>query len=791
MNNKISKTLEFEKIKQQLQNFAATDQGIDKIQALRPEIDQEKVVALQNETEDGRKVLRLKGGIPMPRLKSIRSHLKRLEIGGTLNGKEIAEIGRVLSTTREIIQFFQWFEDNEISFFVLDELVAGLVVLPEITRRIQATVYEDGTIQNDASPALKGIRTGIKQGEQNIRTKLDDIIRGNKASYLSDAIITIRNDRFVIPVKVEYRNQFGGIVHDQSSTGQTLYIEPQAILDLNNHLRQLAAQEKAEIERILYELSMEIEPFTQELYGNSEVLATLDFINAKARYADSLKATRPIISKENHIAIWKARHPLIDQNDIVANDLILGEAYQAIVITGPNTGGKTIMLKTLGIIQMMGQSGLQIPADEDSQIGIFTEIFADIGDEQSIEQSLSTFSSHMTNIVSILNQIDDKSLVLLDELGSGTDPQEGASLAISILDYIGGIGSYVMATTHYPELKAYAYNRSGTINASMEFNVETLAPTYRLQIGVPGRSNAFDISKRLGLNPSIIDQARGFIDVDSQNLNEMIADLEQKRRVTEKESLQLQTQLEESDKLLADLKRANEKLETNKEKIIEDAKKEANKLVDTAKEEAEFLLQEIREMQLNMGKSGSIKEHELIDLRRQFNDLRQEESLAKNKVLRKEKEKKMFKPGDEVITETYGQRGTLVEKKGNSEWVVQMGIMKMKLPESDLRLIKEEPQQQKRQRQIATVKSSSSSHVATQLDLRGQRYEEALAEVDQYLDAALLAGYPQVTIVHGKGTGALRKGVGDLLKRHPQVLSYEYAPVNAGGNGATIVTFRG
>ncbi|CZQ87699.1 dna mismatch repair protein muts core [Trichococcus palustris] len=791
MNTKITKTLEFEKIKQQIQAFAATDLGKEKIQQLHPETDAEKVAKLQDETEDGRKVLRLKGGIPMPRLKSIKSHLKRLEIGGTLNGKEIAEIGRVLTTTKEIIHFFQWFEDNEIEFFVLDEIIAKLVVLPEITRKIQDTVYEDGSILNDATSVLKGIRTGIKQGEQNIRTKLDDIIRGKKAAYLSDAIVTIRNDRYVIPVKLEYRNQFGGIVHDQSSTGQTLYIEPQAILELNNHLRELAAKEKAEIDRILYELSMEIEPFSHELYRNSEVLATLDFINAKARYAESLKGTRPIISAENHIAIWQARHPLIDQTEVVPNDLILGEEYQAIVITGPNTGGKTIMLKTLGIIQMMGQSGLQIPANENSQIGIFTEIFADIGDEQSIEQSLSTFSSHMTNIVSILNQIDDKSLLLLDELGSGTDPQEGASLAIAILDYIGGIGSYVMATTHYPELKAYGYNRPGTINASMEFNVDTLAPTYRLQIGVPGRSNAFDISKRLGLKTPIIDQARSFIDVDSQNLNEMIADLEQKRRVTEMESNRLKKQLEESDALLEDLKTANEKLELSKEKVIEEAKKEANKLVATAKEEAEFLLQEIREMQMNLGAKNAVKEHELIDLRKQFDKLHQEESLSKNKVLRKEKEKKQFKVGDEVITETYGQRGTLVEKTGNAEWVVQMGIMKMKLPESDLRIIKEEPQPQNRKRQMATIKSASSSHVSPQLDLRGQRYEEALAEVDQYLDAALLAGYPQVTIVHGKGTGALRKGVAEYLKRHPQVKSYEFAPMNAGGNGATIVTFKG
>ncbi|WP_373816856.1 endonuclease MutS2 [Jeotgalibaca porci] len=792
MNSKIIKTLEFEKIRQQLAKFAATEIGKQQLLTLEPSTTFEDVQRKQDESDDGRKVLRLKGGIPVPRLANIGLPLKRLQIGGNLNGKEIAQIGRVLSTTKEVMSFFDWFREHVIAFFHLYEIVDGLVDLPDLRKRITSSVSDDGDILSDASVELRRIRQAIKSGEGAIRTKLDDLIR-TKASYLSETLVTIRNDRFVLPVKQEYRNAFGGIMHDQSATGQTLFIEPQAVLELNNKLRTLRADEKREEERILYELSALLEPHIQELRYNHEILAILDMINAKARYSESINGTKPHLSKENHVAIWAARHPLIDQEDVVANDLLIGEEYQALIITGPNTGGKTIALKTLGLIQLMGQAGLQIPAAEDSQIGIFTEIFADIGDEQSIEQSLSTFSSHMTNIVSFLDKANDQSLLLFDELGSGTDPQEGASLAISILDYIGAKGSYVMATTHYPELKVYAYNRPGTINASMEFNSESLAPTYRLQIGIPGRSNAFDISRRLGIPSQIIDQATGFIQEDSQSLNEMIADLEQKRRKAEQESHRLEKQIQESDRLLEELKRETETLEFAKQKEIDKAKKEANSILSKTKEEAELLMQEIREMQMNVSKNAQVKEHELIGLRKQFDDLRQEDTVPSNKVLRREKEKKKLKVGDEVITESYGQRGILVEKSGQDQWVVQLGIMKMKLPETDLRRIQPEPEKETRRtkRQIATVRSNTASHVSTQLDLRGFRYEEALQELDSYLDASLLAGYPQVTIVHGKGTGAIRKGVTDALKRHPQVKSFDFAPQSSGGNGATIAVFKG
>ncbi|MEG3033548.1 MAG: Smr/MutS family protein, partial [Enterococcus sp.] len=458
------------------------------------------------------------------------------------------------------------------------------------------------------------------------------------------------------------------------------------------------------------------------------------------------------------------------------------------VITGPNTGGKTITLKTLGLLQLMGQSGLPIPAGEDSQMGIFHEIFADIGDEQSIEQSLSTFSSHMTNIVSILAKVDKHSLVLFDELGAGTDPQEGAALAIAILDALGAKSAYVMATTHYPELKVYGYNRSNTINASMEFDVDTLSPTYRLLIGVPGRSNAFEISKRLGLDNHIIDAAKQIMDGESQDLNEMIADLENRRKMTETEYLEVRHYVDEAARLQQELKEAYSYFFEEREKELAKAKKQANKIVDEAKEEAEVIISDLRKKQLAAGQA-QVKEHELIDARTKLENLHQEDNqLKKNKVLQKAKQKKKLKVGDEVLVASYGQRGILLQKMSGDNWQVQLGILKMTLPESELQSVA--PVKEPVQRVVSTVRSDSNSHVATQLDLRGKRYEEALNEVDQYLDAAILAGYPQVTIVHGKGTGALRQGITDYLKNHRSVKSFEFAPPNQGGNGATVVKFK-
>ena len=785
MNSKIEKVLEFDKIRAQLAEYATSEKGKQMIKELPIEVEEKAIQNKIEETADGVELLRLKQGIPIPRLKDISFALKRLELEAGLNGRELSDILRVLTTTHEVERFFEKVEEEEIALKRIPRLVEKLESIPEVTKELEASIREDGYVLDSASPTLHGIRVGIQKTEQEIRRQMDQYLTGKNAQYLSDTIITIRNDRYVLPVKAEYKSVFGGTVHDQSATGQTLFMEPQAVVNLNNKLREYQVQEKREVERILWELSQKLMPYTNSLHQNHYVLARLDVVNAKAQYANEIKATEPIIDRQNHVALWKAWHPLLDREKAVANDIILGEEYQAIVITGPNTGGKTILLKTVGVIQLMAQMGLYIPAGENSRVGIFTEIFADIGDEQSIEQNLSTFSSHMSNIVSILKQINDKSLLLIDEIGSGTDPQEGSSLAIAILDYIASKQSYVIASTHYPELKAYGYDRPKTINASMEFDGDTLQPTYQLLLGVPGRSNAFDISKRLGLPSIIIDQARGLLSEEDQDLNAMISDLEQKRRRAQRDADKMRHQLELSTQLLEDLQKETELFKANKARLLEEAKERANSLIEQSKDDADKILSEIRELQLR-SKQSTVKEHEMIEKKTALTDLKHEQALKKNKVLRKEKAKKALQVGQSVEVLSFGQRGTLVEKVSDEEWVVQMGIIKMKIAIEDLAPIAE-AQEAKQQ---VIVKSARSSHVSSELDLRGKRYEEATKDLELYLDAAILANYPRVTIIHGRGTGAIQQGVHKVLRSHRSVASFEFAPMNTGGNGATIVTFK-
>lgn len=785
MNSKIEKVLEFSKIRTQLAEYATSEKGKQMIKELPIEVEAKAIQHKIEETTDGVELLRLKQGIPIPRLKDISFALKRLELEAGLNGRELSDILRVLATTHEVERFFEKVEEEEIALKRVPRLVEKLESIPEVTHELEASIREDGYVLDSASPTLHGVRVGIQKTEQEIRRQMDQYLTGKNAQYLSDTIITIRNDRYVLPVKAEYKSVFGGTVHDQSATGQTLFMEPQAVVNLNNKLREYQIQEKREVERILWELSQKLMPYTNSLHQNHYVLARLDVVNAKALYAHELKATEPIIDANNYVALWQAWHPLLDREKAVANDIILGEEYQAIVITGPNTGGKTILLKTVGVIQLMAQMGLYIPAGENSRVGVFTEIFADIGDEQSIEQNLSTFSSHMSNIVSILKQINDKSLLLIDEIGSGTDPQEGSSLAIAILDYIASKQSYVIASTHYPELKAYGYDRPKTINASMEFDGDTLQPTYQLLLGVPGRSNAFDISKRLGLPSVIIDQARGLLSEEDQDLNAMISDLEQKRRRAQRDADKMRHQLELSTQLLADLQRETEQFQANKARLLEEAKERANTLIEQSQDDADKILSEIRELQLR-SKQSTVKEHEMIEKKTALKDLKHEQALKKNKVLRKEKAKKALQVGQSVEVLSFGQRGTLVEKVNDQEWVVQMGIIKMKIAVEDLSPIAE-TQEAKQQ---VIVKSARSSHVSSELDLRGKRYEEAMKDLELYLDAAILANYPRVTIIHGRGTGAIQQGVHKTLRSHRSVASFEFAPMNTGGNGATIVTFK-
>ncbi|AXY25344.1 endonuclease MutS2 [Suicoccus acidiformans] len=785
--DKVYDILEFEKIQQAVADETQTEGGAALARRMKPTKNLRTLRYWQDETAQSLMLIQANQAMPIPRLNDVTVSLKRLTVGASLNGPEIAEIGRLLTSVRQVVQFFEQQAQEDKTYPALAHWVEQCVSLPEVSQAIRQALSEDGSVLTSASVELTRIRRQQSALENQVRDQLNQIVK-KQGNILSDSIITIRNNRYVLPVKTDFSGQMPGTVHDQSSTGQTLYIEPQSVVQLNNRRSELQVAERREIERILFELSQQMMPYTDDISQNQRMLSRLDYIQARALYAQKIDATKPSFSQEQHVALWQARHPLLDPEDVVANDILLGEEYRALIITGPNTGGKTILLKTLGLLQLMGQSGLHIPAETGSQLGIFDAVYADIGDEQSIEQSLSTFSGHMTNIVSILERMTGQSLLLFDELGSGTDPQEGAALAMAILEYVRKRGVSVMATTHYPELKVYAHETPSTINASMEFNSETLSPTYRLLIGIPGRSNALDISERLGLPQEVLEMARSGVSRDDRSLNEMVANLERERREAEADHRQAEVRLEEAEQLYQDLYREYNRWLEQKQQIAVKAREEANEKVAQTQAEAERILSDIRDLQLEQGQANTIKEHTLIEKRSEFDELKQPAELRSNKVLKKAKrarQEEALQVGDDVEVTSYGQRGTIVEQLSQNEYVVQMGILKMKLPAEDLERIEKAETKQR-----VNVQRQAGSKVQTTLDIRGERYEDGLKRVGQYLDQALLSNHPMVTIIHGKGTGALRQGVQDLLRKHPQVERFEYSAPNAGGNGSTVVYFE-
>lgn len=800
MNQKVLQTLEYDKIKSQLSDFLSTPIGRQEADALQPITDVHIINYWLQETADAMMIDRLKGGIPLAKLADITPHLKRLNIQASLSATELAEIGNVLRNTSAISNFFIQMKDESIgeSLEVLIEQAEQLETLPEVTKSIQTAIDSTGRINDEASYELKSVRGKIVGHENAIKNKMQEFTKGKTAQYLSDPIVTIRSDRYVLPVKAEYRSQFGGVVHDQSQTGLTLYIEPQAVVELSNKLSELRVKENAEEQRVLQELSAELEPQTNEIQQNVQILGHFDFVNAKARLAARLDAMQPTVSVENHISLRQAWHPLLDKKIAVANDISLGDSYKTIIITGPNTGGKTITIKTLGLLQLMAQSGLFITTRQPSTIGIFDEVFADIGDEQSIEQNLSTFSSHMANIVSMLDHIDDKTLVIFDELGAGTDPAEGAALAIAILDKVASLGAYTIATTHYPELKLYGYNRPETKNASMVFDVETLQPTYQFLMGVPGQSNALAIAKRLGFGEDVIGAAMALTDESDQDLNNMIADLVAQRDEVKKNNEELRSQLKATEEKSEALSEEQSKLEKERAHVILDAKNEANHIVAATKKQAEQLISEIRKERLRAGQRGELTEQELQARKGKLDQLRQNDSLEKNKILQKAKKVKELAPGDEITVRSYSQQGTLVKKHKNGQWEVEMGILKMLVDEDDIvkteATVKAQKGKAKKKQQKIIRKTTSSgstrASVKSSLDLRGIRYEAALTELDRYLDTAVLANISPVEIIHGKGTGALRQGVTEFLRSDRRVKSYHFASANAGGDGATIVELK-
>lgn len=797
MNNKVLQTLEYDKIKLQLNDFLSTPTGLQEANELQPVSDVDLINHWLAETADAVLIDRLKGGIPLSKLSDITPHLKRLNIEASLSATELSEMSLVLRNTSTIASFFEQMQDEAIgeSLRVLPEQAKNLVTLPDITRQIQIAIDSSGRLNDEASYELKHVRDRINGTEQAVKNQMQAYTRGKTAQYLSDPIVTIRSDRYVLPVKAEYRSQFGGVVHDQSQTGQTLYVEPQAVVTLNNKLSELRVQEQAEEQRVLQELSATLAPHTEEIANNVTILGHFDFVNAKARLAARLDAMQPMVNTENKVDLQQAWHPLLDKDLAVANDIALGDGYKAIIITGPNTGGKTITIKTLGILQLMAQSGLFITTKRPSTVGVFHEIFADIGDEQSIEQSLSTFSSHMANIVSMIDRIDDKTLVIFDELGAGTDPAEGAALAIAILDKVASLGAFVIATTHYPELKLYGYNRPETLNASMVFDVSTLKPTYQFLMGVPGQSNALAIAKRLGFGDDVIGAATALTSDADQDLNQMIADLVAQHDAVKQHDVALSEQLKATEKQSEALSEQQRQLEKERAKIVLDAKNEANHIVAATKKQAEQMISEIRKARLNAGQSaGELSEQDLQAKKRQLDGLRQNSSLEKNKILQKAKRAKQLAAGDEITVQSYGQQGTLIKQHSNGQWEVEMGILKMLVDEDDI--VKTEAtakaqhsKAKQKQQKIVKTKTASGSARATaksRLDLRGVRYEAALAELDRYLDTAVLANLGTVEIIHGKGTGALRQGVTEFLRSDRRVKAYHFANANAGGDGATI-----
>ncbi|MGK4018519.1 endonuclease MutS2 [Weissella paramesenteroides] len=794
MNKKILKTLEYDAVKTQIKPFLSTVAGEKELRDLLPTSNAPKMQQWLAETADASRVLRWQGGISIPKLADVKPHMQRLRIHAALSGTELAQVGRVLFTTGQIRSFFEnLVADRGEALPALAVYYNELVILPELTRRVNVAIDGDGRLNDEASAELHRIRQAITGTENAIRQKMQDYTRGKTAQYLSDPIVTIRNDRYVLPVKATYRQKFGGVVHDQSQTGQTLYIEPADVVDMNNRLREYTLKERREEERVLIELSAQLEPEADSIENNAQLLGHLDFLNAKARYAVVIKAIEPEFSPENHVRLLKARHPLLNPDKVVPNDIIIGEDYSAIIVTGPNTGGKTITLKTLGLLQIMAQSGLFIPAAEYSSVGIFKEIFADIGDEQSIEQSLSTFSAHMVNIIDILSGTDKDSLVLFDELGAGTDPQEGAALAMAILDAVGETGAYSVATTHYPELKVYGYNRADTINASMEFDIDSLRPTYKFLIGVPGRSNALEIAKKLGLDKNIIDSASALTTEDSQELNDMIADLVARRNAVLTQQVELTQKVIENRQLKNDYESKLESIDKERAKAVEEAKKEANHIVADARRKTDKIIADLHKMARD---GATIKENKLIDAKGALNAMHQEPSATNNRILRKAKQAKQVPllVGDTVLVREYGQQGTIVRKLKDHKFEVQMGILKMVLTSEEIEKqtnqSTNEPKSTKKKRRnsssVNTNKAINRAEASAKLDLRGVRYEPAMAELDRFIDKALLNNLSSVEIIHGKGTGAIRQGVQEYLRSHRQVQSFKFTGPD---QGATYVQF--
>ena len=778
MNKKILETLEFSKVKALFEPHLLTEQGLEQLRELVPTGKVDKIKQAFAEMEEMQALFVEQPHFTIPAIKEIAGVCKRLEMGADLNIEEFLLLKRVLFSSRELQSFYDDLEN--ISLQELAIWFEKLHDFPHLQGNLQA-FNDAGFIENFASEELARIRRKIHDSESQVRDVLQDLLK-QKAQMLTEGIVASRNGRQVLPVKNTFRNKIAGVVHDISASGNTVYIEPREVVKLSEEIASLRADERYEMLRILQEISERVRPHAAEIANDAWIIGHLDLIRAKVRYIQESQAVVPKLSEQQEIQLLHARHPLV--KNAVANDIHFGKDLTAIVITGPNTGGKTIMLKTLGLTQVMAQSGLPILADKGSRVAVFDQIFADIGDEQSIEQSLSTFSSHMTNIVQILGQVNQNSLLLLDELGAGTDPQEGAALAMAILEDLRLRQVKTMATTHYPELKAYGIETAFVQNASMEFDTASLRPTYRFMQGVPGRSNAFEIAKRLGLSEVIVGDASQQVDQDN-DVNRIIEQLEEQTLESRKRLDNIREVEQENLKMNRALKKLYNELNREKETELNKAREQAAEIVDMALSESDQILK-------NLHSKSQLKPHEIIEAKAKLKKLAPEKvDLSKNKVLQKAKKKRAPKVGDDIIVLSYGQRGTLTSHLKDGRWEAQVGLIKMTLEEKEFDLVQAQQEKPVKKKQVNIVKRASGRGPQARLDLRGKRYEEAMNELDAFIDQALLNNMAQVDIIHGIGTGVIREGVTKYLQRNKHVKSFGYAPQNAGGSGATIVTFKG
>ena len=791
MNQKALKTLEYDKIIHRLTGHAASAGAKERCEKLQPSASLWEIERAQTQTADALRRVYQKGSVFFGGIRDVRGSIKRLQIGGILGMGELRQIMSLLETADKVQQYGAH-ENVDEKADSLDESFGFLDPVPALAKEIRRCILADDEMADDASPALFSIRRSMRQMNDKVHSTLTSMVNGAMRTYLQDAVITMRDGRYCLPVKAEHRSQVPGMIHDQSATGSTLFIEPMAVVKLNNEFKELLLKEQQEMEKILSDLSEKAAAWADQITGDYDILVELDFIFAKAMLAKEMDAVRPIFNDQRRIRIKDGRHPLLDPKKVVPVTVRLGDDFRLLIITGPNTGGKTVSLKTVGLFTLMGQAGLHIPAFEGSELGVFDNVFADIGDEQSIEQSLSTFSSHMTTIVKILKEMDTNSLVLFDELGAGTDPTEGAALAVSILDHLQKQGIRTMATTHYSELKIYALSTEGVENACCEFDVESLRPTYRLLIGIPGKSNAFAISSRLGLPDFLIEDAKTHLSAKDENFEDVIAELEHSRITLEKEQMEIQSYKEEIRKLRNELQRKQENIDQRREKLLKDANDKAAAILQEAKDYADETIKNFHKF----GKANiSIKdmEQQRSKLREKI-DSAQSKSQSKNTVKPKKKVKAdKLHIGDKVRVLSLNLEGTvstLPNAKG--DLFVQMGILRSQVNLKDLEYIgeAEQPYAAKSASGSGKIRMSKSALVSTEINLIGMTVDEAMGHLDKYLDDAYLAHLPSVRIVHGKGTGALRNAVHQQLKRSKYVKSFRLGTFGEGDAGVTIAEFK-